>query len=146
MAEMATPSAAKVATADTAAPEGKQQKQEFVKPEKPDEAVYKEGLAKFEKEHEAAREKFVSNTNSSHPAANCTSFPFATCQSLCPSWAPNHFAECRESQTRPRPSEQQGLSQRPATARAQDGAHEDPPDPVRVQDVAQRCARQDQAS
>ena len=65
MAEKATPSAAKVATADTAAPEGKQQKQDFVKPEKPDEAAFKEGLAKFDKEHEAAREKLVSSTISS---------------------------------------------------------------------------------
>lgn len=57
MADAATPSAVKVATADTSASEGKQQ---FVKPEKPDEAKFKEELAKLEKDHAAAQEKFVS--------------------------------------------------------------------------------------
>jgi hypothetical protein len=66
MAETATPSATKVATADPSAPEGKQQKQEFVKPEKPDEAVFKEGLAKYDRAHESAREKFVSSTINLH--------------------------------------------------------------------------------
>jgi hypothetical protein len=56
MAEKA-PTTAKTATAD-AAPEGKQ-KQEVVKPERPDEAVFKEGLAKYDREHEQAKEKFV---------------------------------------------------------------------------------------
>ncbi|KAF2687890.1 hypothetical protein K458DRAFT_428697 [Lentithecium fluviatile CBS 122367] len=59
MAEMAAPSAAKVATADTSTPEGKQAKPDFVKPEKPDEAAFKEGLAKFDRDHEAARDKFI---------------------------------------------------------------------------------------
>lgn len=48
MADAATPAAA---------PEGKQQ---FVKPEKPDEAAFKDGLAKLEKAHAASQEKYVS--------------------------------------------------------------------------------------
>jgi hypothetical protein len=45
------------ATASAPAPEGKQQ---HVRPEKPDEEKYKEELAKAEKAHAAAQEKFVS--------------------------------------------------------------------------------------
>ena len=56
MAELATPSAAQVATADATAP---QEKQQVVRPEKPDEDQYKEDLAKAEKEHQAAQEKLV---------------------------------------------------------------------------------------
>lgn len=56
MAELATPSAAQVATADATAP---QKKQEAVRPEKPDEDKYKEDLAKAEKEHQAAQDKLV---------------------------------------------------------------------------------------
>lgn len=56
MAELATPSAAQVATADAAAPQDKQQ---HVRPEKPDEDKYKEDLAKAEKEHQAAQDKLV---------------------------------------------------------------------------------------
>ncbi|KAJ4311143.1 multicopy suppressor of BFA (Brefeldin A) [Neodidymelliopsis sp. IMI 364377] len=54
MAELATPSAAQVATADATAP---QEKQQNVRPEKPDEDKYKEDLAKAEKEHQAAQDK-----------------------------------------------------------------------------------------
>ncbi|KAH6643768.1 hypothetical protein C7974DRAFT_324773 [Boeremia exigua] len=54
MAELATPSAAQVATADATAPQDKQQ---IVRPEKPDDDKYKEDLAKAEKEHQAAQEK-----------------------------------------------------------------------------------------
>ncbi|KAF3051372.1 hypothetical protein E8E11_010585 [Didymella keratinophila] len=54
MAELATPSAAQVATADAAAP---QEKQQNVRPEKPDEDKYKEDLAKAEKEHQTAQDK-----------------------------------------------------------------------------------------
>lgn len=57
MADVATPSAAQVATADASAPQGKQQ---IVKPEKPDEEKYAADLAKAEKEHAAAQEKLVS--------------------------------------------------------------------------------------
>ncbi|KAH7336743.1 hypothetical protein BKA66DRAFT_577468 [Pyrenochaeta sp. MPI-SDFR-AT-0127] len=52
MADVATPSAAPVATTDAA-----QGKQQIVKPEKPDEEKYKADLAKAEKEHTAAQEK-----------------------------------------------------------------------------------------
>ncbi|KAF2258109.1 hypothetical protein CC78DRAFT_538043 [Lojkania enalia] len=54
MADVATSSAAKVATADASAPEGKQH---FVRPEKPDEEKFKEDVAKAEKAHAAAQEK-----------------------------------------------------------------------------------------
>lgn len=53
---MATESPAKVAPADAPAPESKPA---FVRPEKPDEAAYKEGLAKLEKAHSDAQQKFV---------------------------------------------------------------------------------------
>lgn len=56
MAELATPSAAQVATADATAT---QEKQQNVRPEKPDEDKYKEDLAKLEKEHQAAQDKLV---------------------------------------------------------------------------------------
>lgn len=56
MAELATPSAAQVATADATAP---QENQQIARPEKPDEDQYKEDLAKAEKEHQAAQEKLV---------------------------------------------------------------------------------------
>lgn len=56
MAELATPSAAQVATADATAP---QEKQQNVRPEKPDEDKYKEDLATAEKEHQAAQDKLV---------------------------------------------------------------------------------------
>ncbi len=54
MAELATPSAAQVATADAT-----QEKQQHVRPEKPDEDKYKEDLANAEKEHQAAQDKLV---------------------------------------------------------------------------------------
>jgi hypothetical protein len=57
MADVATPSAAKLATADAPAADGKQQ---HTRPEKPDEDAYKEELAKVEKAHAAAQEKAVS--------------------------------------------------------------------------------------
>lgn len=53
MAELATPSAAQVATADATAP------QQHVRPEKPDDDKFKEALAKAEKEHQAAQDKLV---------------------------------------------------------------------------------------
>ncbi|CAN9408445.1 unnamed protein product [Alternaria sp. RS040] len=55
MADVATPPAAQAtSTNGTAAPKEKQQ---IVKPDKPDEDKYKEELAKLEKEHTAAQEK-----------------------------------------------------------------------------------------
>lgn len=47
----------KVASSDAA-----QEKQQFVRPEKPDEEKYKEELAKAEKAQSAAQEKFVRET------------------------------------------------------------------------------------
>lgn len=70
MADVATPTAAQTATANGAAPQGKQQ---VVKPEKPDEDKYKEDLAKAEKEHTAAQEKLVSSRcNCWSHAHSCT--------------------------------------------------------------------------
>lgn len=83
MAELATPSAAQVATADATAP---QEKQQHVRPEKPDEDKYKEDLAKAEKEHQAAQEKLVctnifdiSLSRSHMHVANVRSIPSGTC-------------------------------------------------------------------
>jgi len=47
---------APTAKVDSAAPESKQQS---VKPEKPDEAAYKDGLYKLEKVHTEAQAKYV---------------------------------------------------------------------------------------
>jgi len=56
MAEVGTPSAADISTsASTPAVE----KQEKVRPTKPDEEKYKSDLAKAEKEHSTAQEKLV---------------------------------------------------------------------------------------
>lgn len=57
MADVAPASAAQGSSANGSAPEGKQQ---FVRPEKPDEEQYKEELAKAEKANAAAQEKLVS--------------------------------------------------------------------------------------
>jgi hypothetical protein len=51
MADVATPAAPQAAAS--------QDKQQVVRPEKPDEDKYKEDLAKAEKEHAAAQEKLV---------------------------------------------------------------------------------------
>ena len=64
MADIATPSAATIATTDTAAStastaSANKTKQQFVKPEKPDEEQYKTELAKAEKEHAASQERLV---------------------------------------------------------------------------------------
>ncbi|PSN64220.1 hypothetical protein BS50DRAFT_575663 [Corynespora cassiicola Philippines] len=58
MADAAAPSAAKVASATPDAAPAPASKQQALKPEKPDEAKYKEDLAKAEKEYAAAQEKF----------------------------------------------------------------------------------------
>ena len=70
MADVTTPPAAKVATADVPVSE----KQQVVKPEQPDEAKYKEDLAKAEKEHTAAQEKFV-GVSHIHLFTQVSSFP-----------------------------------------------------------------------
>ena len=57
MADLSTPSAATMSTIDAGSnPIEKEQK---TRPEKPDEQLYKESLAKAEKEHTAAQEKLV---------------------------------------------------------------------------------------
>lgn len=102
MAELATPSAAQVATADATAP---QEKQQNARPEKPDEDKYKEDLAKAEKEHQAAQEKLVcdcilklSLSRSHMPVAASRSMPTSTCDACAPSdleLLPNIIPECR---------------------------------------------------
>jgi hypothetical protein len=81
MADVTTPPTAKVATADVPVSE----KQQVVKPEQPDEAKYKEDLAKAEKEHTAAQEKFV-GVSHIHLFAQIPKFPQAqdaNIRSLC---------------------------------------------------------------
>jgi hypothetical protein len=56
MADVATPSAAAVATAGATAGKTKPQ---FVKPEKPDDEAFKTAEAKAKQEHVTAQEKFV---------------------------------------------------------------------------------------
>lgn len=58
MADVATPPAAQATATNGAA--ASKEKQQIVKPDKPDEDKYKEELAKLEKEHTAAQEKLVS--------------------------------------------------------------------------------------
>jgi hypothetical protein len=58
MADVATPPAAQATSTNGAA--APKEKQQIVKPDKPDEDKYKEELAKLEKEHAAAQEKLVS--------------------------------------------------------------------------------------
>lgn len=56
MADVATSSGAPVLDG------GEAEKKTFVKPERPDEAAYKEALKKAEKAHVEAQDKFVSGT------------------------------------------------------------------------------------
>jgi hypothetical protein len=95
MAELATPSAAQVATADATAP---QEKQQNVRPEKPDEEKYKEDLAKAEKEHQAAQDKLVRldilniSLNRSHvPVAAVCSMPPGSCSACEPCTSHNNY-------------------------------------------------------
>lgn len=90
MAELATPSAAQVATADAAA---SQEKQQNVRPEKPDEDKYKEDLAKAEKEHQAAQDKLVCSHNFDVRlvARTCLSRACAVCRRLPAASANNDF-------------------------------------------------------
>lgn len=57
MADISTPSAATISTIDAGS--DRLEKQPKPRPEKPDEQLYKENLAKAEKEHAAAQEKLV---------------------------------------------------------------------------------------
>ena len=62
--------------ADTAAapaaskPDTSEAKQQFVRPEKPDETVYKDQLSKLEKAHADSQAKFVSNGYPQHPSCH----------------------------------------------------------------------------
>ena len=60
MADLSTPPRAATSTTDAGAPQP--DKQQKARPEKPDEPKYKEDLAKAEKEHAAAQERFVCST------------------------------------------------------------------------------------
>lgn len=105
MAELATPSAAQVATAEATAP---QEKQQNVRPEKPDEDKYKEDLAKAEKEHQAAQDKLVrsvifdiSLSRSHMLVAGVRSIPTATCSGCGPCIrviVANNSSECCQGQ------------------------------------------------
>jgi hypothetical protein len=66
MATDAAPSAAKVATHDhdASVAENKQASVKPEKPEKPDEAAFKEGLARLDNSHLIAQQKFVSHSHS----------------------------------------------------------------------------------
>lgn len=66
MADLATPSAAIMSTID-AGSEPTPEKGHKIKPDKPDEQLYKESLAKAEKEYAAAQEKFVSSSSRASP-------------------------------------------------------------------------------
>ena len=57
MADLSTPSAATMSTIDAGSDQP--EKQQKARPEKPDEQLYKESLAKAEKEHTTAQEKLV---------------------------------------------------------------------------------------
>ena len=127
MAELATPSAAQVATADATAP---QEKQQSVRPEKPDEDKYKEDLAKAEKEHQAAQDKLVgfhnfdfrlvARTCVSRARAECRRLPAASANDAYCFMIADNTPERRQSKARYRPPEQQGLTERKAPAGAQD--------------------------
>ena len=69
----ATPAAVDIAVGETTVPDVQQKapKPKVEKPEKPDEAKYKEDLAKAEKEHTIAQEKFVSLSISAFCIYNC---------------------------------------------------------------------------
>ena len=68
MADIATPSAATISTIDAGSePIQKPQK---AKPEKPDEHLYKESLAKAQKEHAASQERVVCLSNLNLPVSN----------------------------------------------------------------------------
>jgi hypothetical protein len=79
MADVATPPAAEAA----------QDKQQVIRPEKPDDDKYKEDLAKAEKEHTAAQEKLVSSCSCS-----CDMQPVHI-RIPC-SWEPASQAHCEE--------------------------------------------------
>ena len=61
MADVSTPSAATMSMIDAGSDHP--EKQQKGRPEKPDEQLYRENLAKAEREHTAAQEKLVRSTS-----------------------------------------------------------------------------------
>lgn len=61
MADLSTPSAATMSTIDAGS--DRIEKEQKTRPEKPDERLYKESLAKAEKEHTEAQEKLVRSSS-----------------------------------------------------------------------------------
>lgn len=61
MADVSTPSVATLSMIDTGS--DRPEKQQKGRPEKPDEQLYKEKLAKAEREHTAAQEKLVRSSS-----------------------------------------------------------------------------------
>ena len=94
MADVATPPAAQATSTNGAA--APKEKQQIVKPDKPDEDKYKEDLAKAEKEHQAAQDKLVgflnfdvrlgARTCSSRACAVCRRLPAAPAHDIIASW------------------------------------------------------------
>ena len=71
MADLATPSAATISTIDAGSePSQKPPKTKSEKPEKPDEKVFRESLAKAQKEHTASQERVVRLSNLNLPVSN----------------------------------------------------------------------------
>ena len=73
MADVSTPSAAAVSLIDAGS--GRPEKQQKGRPEKPDEQLYRENLAKAEREHAVAQEKLVRSSSHNsrlhgHPIAS----------------------------------------------------------------------------
>ena len=68
MADIATPSAAAISTIDAGSEPS--QKPQKTKPERPDEQLYKESLAKAQKEHAASQERVVRLSNLNLPVSN----------------------------------------------------------------------------
>ena len=95
MADIATPSAATISTIDAGSePSQKPQKN---KPEKPDEKIYKESLAKAQKDHAASQERVVRLSNLHLPVSNHN--PIGS----------QHIG-CHQGQDRPSATSEQGLS------------------------------------
>jgi len=93
--------------ADVAAPQGAEKtKQQVVKPEKPDQEKYQEELAKAEKEHAAAQDKFVCTHWPLSPNGWCAGEAIAhpVASSLVHSIDPPRLRFCRCPGTFPGPS------------------------------------------
>ena len=98
MADIATPSAATISTIDAGSePSQKPQKIKPEKPEKPDEQLYKESLAKAQKEHAASQERVVRLSNLNLPVSNHNPIN-------------SQRIGCHQGQDRPSPTSEQGLT------------------------------------